>query len=386
MIRYNTAVTTTSFYIHWPFCQYKCFFCPFVAFAGHDNYMAAYHDALMQEIEDHLMRVPQQQLLDTIFLGGGTPSIYPDELLLDMFGRLEKYHLLKPGTEITIEVNPGTVRPEQLVLWHGIGINRMSIGVQSLNDQVLKELNRNQSAKDVYTLLERAHAFFSNISIDLILGLPGITEDAWKKLLTEVVTWPITHISVYFLTVYENTALFFKVNQQKIVLPPEEGMVDQYLWTIDFLASHGFEQYETSNFAKAGFASRHNQCYWDYKPYKGFGLGACSFDGNSRFQNEKNLIEYLRKVKGGEDVTTFTEELTSEQRKLEHVMLGMRQMRKGVLVEDLLQGCNHEQQKIILEKIHALSARGLIKEEHGRLLLTSLGLSVQNEIVVQLSS
>lgn len=313
---YNTAVVTKSFYIHWPFCPYKCHFCPFVAIAGQDSFMTQYHKALWKEIDGYMEAV-EQTPLDTLFFGGGTPSTYPDDLLLDTFGRLRGYNLLTNDTEVTIEVNPGTVRQEQLPLWKEAGITRLSIGVQSLNDQVLKKLNRQQSHTDVMTLIEQASVFFNNLSIDLILGLPGVSDEEWKQLIMTVVQWPINHISVYFLTVHEETVLFFKVKRNDITLPDEEWMVDLYEWTIACLQEHGFVHYETSNFARPGFESQHNQVYWDHKPYKGFGLGACSFDGERRLQNEKNLKEYLTKIEQGVAITIFAEELTLEQLRLE---------------------------------------------------------------------
>lgn len=385
MLSYNYHVDTRSFYIHWPFCPYKCHFCPFVAIAGHDAYMEQYHNALNKELDVYMEKVPLHQPLDTIFIGGGTPSTYPDNLLLDTFGKLRRWNLIQPTTEITIEVNPGTVRKEQLPLWKEAGINRLSIGVQSLNNKVLKDLNRQQSNEDVFALLEHASHYFSSISVDLILGLPSISDQEWKDLLAAVVQWPIKHVSVYFLTVHEGTALYFRVKRNAVILPADDAMVDLYQWTISFLHEHGFIQYETSNFAKEGFDCRHNQVYWEYKPYKAFGLGACAFDGTTRFQNEKNLMTYMQAIEAGNEVTVFAEELTEEQRKLEKLMLGMRQMRKGVLLEELFEGRSDEQRLALVNYINSMCDKGLVKEVNNRLFLTSLGISVENEIIVNLS-
>src|SRR5204863_2631309 len=169
-------------------------------------------------------------------------------------------------------------------------------GVQSLNDNALQKLNRLQKASDVYALLDKAPHYFDNISVDVILGLPGISITEWKSLLANIVTWNIAHISMYVLEVHDSTPLFFNVAAKKVVLPCDDDVVDLYYWSREFLSNYGFNQYEISSFARDGRESRHNSMYWERKPYRGFGLGACSFDGISRLQNEKNLMKYLESV------------------------------------------------------------------------------------------
>ncbi len=323
--------------------------------------------------------------LDTIYFGGGTPSTYPDHLLLDTFGILRDNFVFSGYSEVTIEVNPGTVRPEQLSLWRDLGINRISIGVQSLKDDVLQRLNRLQKADDVYSLLSTAPAHFDNISVDIILGLPGVSSDDWKHLLHELVTWPIKHVSMYVLEVHDNTPLFFKVKTKKVTLPCEDEIVELYYWSRNFLADHGLQQYEVSSFAREGYQSKHNTVYWERKPYKGFGLGACSFDGARRFQNEKNLMQYMEGIERGDDVTIFVEELTQEQVWLEHMMLGLRRM-KGVLWDELKSNLTQERAVELNHKIRDLLDCNLIKENDGRLQLTPTGLVVENEIISRLSS
>lgn len=310
---YNSNIITNYLYIHWPFCPYKCHFCPFVALAAHDQYMQDYHNALCREIENCSIATNRKDRLESIFMGGGTPSTYPEDMLLDMFGKLNKSFIFDKQTEVTIEVNPGTVTYNKLLVWKQTGINRLSIGVQSLNTKVLHGLNRLQTNEDVFDLIDKASGLFNNISVDLIIGLPGVSEIEWKEFLAKVVTWPITHISIYFLTVHENTQLYFGVKKKKVVLPADEQVVDLYYWSVEFLSKNGFEQYEISNFAKKGFESRHNKAYWNRVPYKAFGLGACSFDGKMRFQNEKNLMTYINNLNNNKSVITFAEDLNSEQ-------------------------------------------------------------------------
>ena len=347
--------------------------------------MERYHTALTKEIKQFAKDFDQKFQLDTIYFGGGTPSTYPDHLLLDTFGILKKAFIFNGSIEVTLEVNPGTVRVEQLPLWKDLGINRLSIGVQSLKDDVLRRLNRLQKADDVYFLLKHAPEYFDNISVDIILGLPGVSPDEWKDMLNELVTWPIKHVSMYVLEVHDNTPLFFKVKTNKVTLPCDDEIVDLYYWSRNFLRDHGLQQYEVSSFARPGYESRHNTVYWERKPYKGFGLGACSFDGERRFANEKNLLAYLEGTEKGTDVTISAEELTQEQVRLEKIMLGLRRA-KGMLWDELNVSLSDERRIELTNKIRDLQDCNLIEEQDGRLQLTPAGLVVENEIISRLSS
>lgn len=373
-----------SVYLHWPFCPYKCHFCPFVALASHDQFMDQYHNALVAEIKKFASNFEEKLPLDTIYMGGGTPSTYPDHLLLDTFGILNKVFDFDATCEVTIEVNPGTVRKEQVKLWRDMGINRLSIGVQSIKDQVLQKLNRKQSAEQVREVLDFASVHFDNLSVDFILGLPDVSFREWQELLQAAVLWPIKHISVYFLMVHEDTPLYFGVKKKAITLPCDDEIVDAYYWTVDFLASHGFEQYEISNFAKSGYQSAHNSMYWDRKPYKAFGIGACEFDGTSRSQNQKNLKVYMESIEKGESVTVFSETLTPEQVYLEKIMLGLRRA-QGVTFQALVEGLTSQQKEHIASKVAWLQEYDFIAKKNEALVLTPKGLAVENDIVVKLS-
>jgi oxygen-independent coproporphyrinogen-3 oxidase len=381
---YDISANTRSLYIHWPFCPYRCHYCPFVALASHDPFMERYHNALVKEIKDFARNYTEKLPLDTIYFGGGTPSTYPDHLLLDMFAILREFFIFDENTEITLEVNPGTVRFEQLELWKKLGINRMSVGVQSLNDSVLHKLNRLQKATDVYSLLEKAPHYFDNISVDVILGLPEVTIAEWEQLLATVVTWNITHLSMYVLEVHDSTPLFFNVTSKKVTLPCDDDVVDTYHWSREFLESHGFMQYEVSSFARAGKESRHNTTYWERKPYRGFGLGACSFDGISRLQNEKNLMKYLESIEQDRYQPSFTETITKDQIYAEKIMLGLRRI-KGVCWEEISSDLSSEQKEKVTAVIATLQQKKLIVENNGRLQLTPAGLVVENEIITRLS-
>lgn len=370
--------------------------------------MPQYHAALTKEIEQYYKAAGRIGPLNTIYFGGGTPSTYPDELLLDMFGTLRRVFDFNQDTEVTIEVNPGTVRPGKLELWKSLGINRLSIGVQSLNDKALHELNRHQSARDVFALLDQAKSLFSNISVDVILGLPGVSDQEWKELLHQVVSWPITHVSMYFLTIHEDTPLYFKVKSKKVTVPCDDKMIELYYEARDIFIRNGFEHYEISSFARPGYQSRHNTTYWERVPYKAFGLGACSFDGTRRLQNEKNLMKYMHAVSQAElapaqtgekcgeqsassqflsartgDCTMFVEELSDQQIHMERVMLGLRRS-KGVTWEIITQGLSESKRAEVRGKVEEFKNKGWMRDVDGVLTLLPAGLALENEIIVQL--
>lgn len=381
---YSISPKTKSIYIHWPFCPYKCHFCPFVAIAGQDRFMERYQKALNKELLNFAAQCEAPLKLDTIFIGGGTPSTWPCPLLLDTFATLRKIFDFNSTTEVTIEVNPGTVQIEQLQVWKNVGINRLSIGVQSLKDTVLKNLNRHQSKEEVFWVVHAASQVFENLSIDLILGLPGISPDEWKELLHTVVTWPIHHISIYFLTVHEETPLYFRVQKNEINLVPDETMVNLYTWSISFLEKHGFYQYEISNFSKKNYQSKHNTVYWDRKPYKGFGLGACSFDGSARFQNQKNLMKYLTDIELDKEVTLFSELLTEKQVYLERIMLGLRK-KEGISLSEITDCLDSEQKQKIQQTVDLLAKHQFLNQTNNKISLTAAGFAVQNDIAARLS-
>ena len=341
--------------------------------------MGVYHEALMTEIASY----EGAQRLKTVFFGGGTPSTYPPELLAQTIDLLRTRWGFQEEYEMTIEVNPGTVTVEKLHNWKDYGINRLSIGVQSLNDDVLKKLNRHQKAADVIALLEAASTLFDNLSVDVIVGLPGISPDEWKQTIKTLLTWPIKHVSLYFLTVHEDTQLYFGVARKLIILPQDDEVVDLYHWTREQFAQAGIEQYEISNFARPGWESLHNRTYWERMPYKGFGLGACSFDGLVREQNEKNLTKYMQNVRVPESLCVFTERLTEKQQWLEQLMLGLRQ-RRGLKLDDVCGALSPSEKDEFIKNVQMLEHERLI-ECSGSIALTPAGLPVANEILVKLS-
>ncbi|MBT3827956.1 radical SAM family heme chaperone HemW [bacterium] len=384
-MQFDGTASPRSLYIHWPFCPYKCSFCPFVAWVGHDNSMTRYHRALCEEINRYADRVNRKLVIDTIYFGGGTPSTYPIHLLLDTFAILKNRFRLSPNVEITLEVNPGTVTEQKMKAWADVGVTRLSIGVQSLNDKVLANLNRKHTAHDTQVAIELAGRYFSNVSVDLIVGLPGSDWDDWKKIVNKIESWPVTHVSAYFLMVHEGTSLYFGVRRGRIDLPCDDTVVDMYQWGVERLKEFGFEQYEISSFAKEGCQSRHNKVYWKREPYQAFGLGACAFDGKVRYQNDKNLMNYMELIEQNKSVVAFHEVLTSEQVSLERIMLKLRQT-KGILIDDLLKEIPAEKQDKLLRVLQQLQDKKLVELHDKILTLTPAGLALHNGIVTELSA
>ena len=382
-------------YIHWPFCRRKCSYCDFASFANQEKQMHSYHEALCLEIKEFAKTCSQPPHIKTIFLGGGTPSLYPLTLLTDLFQKLHEHFSLdsfpeQDNPEITIEANPGDVTQKHLATWKSLGINRLSIGVQMLDEAILQRVGRIQKNKDVHDLLALAPSYIKNISVDLILGLPGATTKKWFDSLNQLTSYPvnnlpINHVSIYFLTLYEKTPLTRMVKAGEIVLPSDDWLVETYEQTIDFLKKQGLHQYELSNFSRPGKESIHNQAYWDRKPYRGFGLSASSFDGEKRFTNTKTLIHYIDFWTKNECSIPYQNEETLNQEDivLEELMLGLRQS-KGVGLRRMLYFFNRGKREPLKQIIADLKNKNLISEKNGSLFLTVRGMVLENEILLKL--
>jgi oxygen-independent coproporphyrinogen-3 oxidase len=374
-----------ALYIHWPFCPYRCIYCPFVACEGHEKLMDSYAHALVQEIDSFSRKTPIESNIKTIYFGGGTPSTISDKHLLDISDILRMRFFCEHVVETTIEINPGTVRAQQISAWKDVGINRLSIGVQSDQDHILHLLGRKQQLDDVVKLFDMTRGVFDNISVDMMLGLPGVTVEQWKAFVEKVISWPITHVSLYFLTVHEQTKLWYLIEQGAFVLPDENSVIEMYHWTCDRLATAGLFQYEVSNFAREGYASKHNQAYWDRKQYKGFGVSASSFDGVRRCQNDNNLTRYMKLCHEGSDPVTFEEVLTEEQQWLEVLMLGLRRT-SGISFHEICKGLTEQENKKFIEIQQQLKSHCLVDVRDGVMRITRQGLPVENEILARLAT
>ena len=263
-------------YIHVPFCERKCVYCDFYSIEDHSSF-DAFVDAVVAEIGSFAEEARGTRF-GTIFFGGGTPSLLAPNQLAKILDELRKGYSIENDAEVTLEANPGTISAESLSAYRSLGINRLSIGVQSFHNDELKFLGRIHNADEARRSVSDARrAGFSNISIDLILALPGQTIDKLEISLAEAVALDPKHISAYTLIVEKGTPLYRLVQSRQVAPLPSEAEAELYAFSMDYLIDRGFEHYEVSNYARPGFRSRHNSGYWDHSPYLGFGPSAHSF-------------------------------------------------------------------------------------------------------------
>lgn len=289
-------------YLHVPFCRKKCRYCDFLSFeCNDDSLLTEYSSALIREIQLRYREWPYR-VVDSIYIGGGTPSIMPAEDMVRILSEVREHFLLDNDCEITIEANPATLTEEKLEAYLNAGINRISIGVQSFDNAILSMLGRIHDKNDAFKAIRMAKkAGFDNINIDLMFGIPGQTMKKWRDTVRQCLFLEPEHISLYSLQLEEGTPLYKMVHTQKLLteLPPETDRT-MYHDALQMMESAGYEQYEISNAAKPGFESRHNLKYWSYQEYLGLGPGASSFVGGHRFKNCENMLEYLDFIKMGE--------------------------------------------------------------------------------------
>lgn len=309
-------------YIHIPFCKKKCHYCDF-HFSTNTDLKSEMINAMIREIE--LQKdYASNETIETIYFGGGTPSILEQEELFKLLNTIAKFHKIIPQPEITLEANPDDIYPNKLHQWKQAGINRLSIGVQSFFQEHLQWMNRAHSSLQSFNAITQSQdAGYNNISIDLIYGFPGLSDEQWQKNLDNAVKFDIKHISPYCLTLEEKTALHHFVKKGKVAAPSEEQGARQFEYMTNFLIQSGFEHYEISNFAKPGFYSKHNSNYWKGKKYIGIGPSAHSFNGNTRRWNIKNNAEYIRRVNSNLQWFEY-EELNLNTRYNEYVMTSLR--------------------------------------------------------------
>jgi oxygen-independent coproporphyrinogen-3 oxidase len=357
-------------YIHVPFCAAKCHYCAFYSEAGNAETMGAYVSALCAEIDRWADRLRPR----TIFFGGGTPSLLPAGLMAQVLGRVRDRIPLDDLQEWTIECNPSTVTTEKARLFREHGVNRISMGVQSLDDDLLDKLGRVHSvsaAESSYRKLRAAG--FENVNLDLIFGLPGQTMDHWRTTLGRVMDWQPEHISAYCLILEEDTA-YWSLLQQGLICPDEELELAMYETGIDMLKAGGYRQYEVSNFAKPGRECVHNCAYWRVDDFLGLGPSACSTVGEDRWQNAPDTARYIESMRTGTSARCFEERVTDSLRASERAAFGMR-MNEGVPA-GLLKGRWDRQ-------VAELLSAELVQWRHDRLQPTRRGMLMADMVAAE---
>jgi oxygen-independent coproporphyrinogen-3 oxidase len=365
-------------YLHIPFCKSRCSYCDFATDVYRDNgAVERYVDALCTEIGAWQPAEGVTQDVDTVYLGGGTPSL----LTADQTGRIlrsvrEKF-VVAPDAEITMEMNPATVSPETLGAYRDLGVNRASFGVQTFDDRDLKLLARGHDANDARATFQMLrNAGFDNISFDLIAGLPGQTIDNWRRNLDEALLLGPEHLSLYLLEVHEGTPLAAQLGSGRRPAPDEDTAAEMYEIMLDRLAGSGYEQYEISNFARSGSESRHNTKYWRLDPVYAFGVSAHSFDGRERYSNERDTARYVDMIHaaGSAEVTREWIDQASE-----FIFLGLR-LECGVDLGEYEERFGSDLRATHAESLAELVEDGLVENAGSTLRLTRRGKLFSNEV------
>ena len=372
-------------YVHIPFCVKKCNYCDFLSAPADDATKKRYAEALCKEIRGY-KELTKEYELATIYLGGGTPSVLDISLTEDILKTVRETFCLNSAAEITMEVNPGTVTAEKLKKYRELGINRLSIGVQSAKPEELQLLGRIHTFEDAKNTVTWARkAGFENISLDLMSALPGQSFADYKENVEEILSLQPEHISSYSLIIEEKTPfyeLYAEGMEKEDDLPEEETDRAMYAYTKARLQEAGYERYEISNYAKPGYESRHNSSYWTGREYIGVGLGASSLFTNARYHNETDLLTYINEVETGKDIRRETERLTVEEQMEEFMILGLRRM-CGVSRNEFLKRFGRPLETIYGTVLQKLKRQELITIEEDRIALTELGIDVSNQVFVE---
>ena len=364
-------------YIHIPFCIRKCDYCDFLSGPSGPEEQADYVQALLREIQ--AVEEGEGRSVSSIFIGGGTPSVLDERLLGDILREIRNRFKMEEDAEITIEVNPGTANIGKLQAYREMGINRLSIGLQSPEDRELKILGRiHNYGQFLETYQEARTVGFDNINIDLMSAIPDQTYEGWVKNLRTVAELEPEHISAYSLIVEEGTPFAAR----KLNLPDEDTEYNMYEATAQILKEYGFEQYEISNYARKGRECRHNVGYWTRQDYLGFGLGASSLYGKERFANTTDMKKYLENSKNPEKIREKDPSLTREDEMAEFMFLGLR-MTKGISKADFQRcfGCTIE--SVYGEVLEKYESMELLLEKDGRIFLSREGIHVSNSIMAE---
>lgn len=359
---------TTGVYIHIPFCRSKCYYCGFVSCVNL-NIMRQYVNSLKQEIKERI-----SGNVDTVYVGGGTPSVLYNGMLTEIIDAVKDNANITKDCEITVEANPDSCNDEFLCEAVNCGVNRLSMGIQSLNDNVLSRIGRRHNAEQARTAVFRAKEYgLKNISCDLMLGLPEQTLQDVIFAIDTLSEWGVKHISAYALSVEENTPLYaggYKVS--------DDDAADMYEYAYSKLCENGFFRYEVSNFCRDGYYSRHNKKYWLLEPYTGVGVAAHSFDGRMRLNNTSDINRYIAGCRDEQK-----HEVTNGEKTEEYIMLGLRTS-DGLNLNTLSEICGYDWKKTKSDEINRLESDGFLQVRGNILTLTDKAYFVMNEIIVRL--
>lgn len=376
--------TPLELYIHIPFCVRKCAYCDFLSDPASELVQHAYVDQLTEEIQAQSGNF-QEYEVKTIFIGGGTPSILKEEDMARIMEQTAKGFVMAEDREVTIEVNPGTVTRQKLDAYRECGINRISIGLQSADDGELKRLGRIHTFDEFLKTYQRVRqAGFKNVSVDLMSALPGQTLASWKNTLKKVVMLKPEHLSAYSLILEEGTPFYDWYHDHPEQLPNEDEEREMYYAAKSYFREQGYERYEISNYAKPGFACRHNEGYWTGVEYLGLGLGSSSYVRRCRFHNEVDLKRYqsihMDTPEAEEQLHKDKRELPVQERMEEFMFLGLRRS-AGVSGSEFMARFGQNMWNLYGDVLHRLEEDGLIQVNSPWVRLTDFGVDISNYVL-----
>jgi oxygen-independent coproporphyrinogen-3 oxidase len=369
-------------YVHVPFCAHKCGYCDFASLAGADQLANRYLDALAREMERATGGVPQQ--VDTVFVGGGTPTRLDADQLTRLLAMTRRWFPLTAGGEWTVEANPGTLDVAKVDAMAAGGVNRVSLGAQSFRPESLRALERNHAPEEVGRALDLVRPRFERWSIDLIFGVPGSSTEDWEKDLETALDLGPSHLSCYGLVYEKGTALWKQWNAGQVRAVDEEAERSMYEHTIRHLERAGLAMYEISNFARPGHESRHNLVYWANDAYFGVGLGAARYVRGVRSSNTRDLPAYLRRLEADLDATSPTETLEPEARARETAVLMLRRTQLGIERGDFDARTGFDLEDLLGEPIRRAVGHGLLEDDGVRVRFTGEGLFLADSVLCDL--
>ena len=368
-------------YVHIPFCKQKCYYCDFISYANKEEKTKEYVKCIQKEIEIESKKYSKDEYeITTIYFGGGTPSYISALYIENIINVIKLNYNVKDNVEITIEINPGTVNEEKILIYEKIGINRVSIGLQSTNDKLLKQIGRIHTYEEFlncYKLVSKSK--INNINVDLMLALPNQTIEDLEESLQKVINLKPNHISLYSLILEEGTKLEKMVSENIVKLPEEDLEREMYWKTKRILEKNGYNHYEISNFAKEGYKSKHNMNCWSQKEYLGFGVAAHSYVNRKRYCNTNNIEEYISNIKKSkiENNRTVCEIQNKIDEQKEFMMLGLRKI-DGIDIQEFKNKFVENPIYVFHKELEKLVNEDLIEIDLDKIKLTNKGLDFAN--------
>ena len=368
-------------YIHIPFCKRKCNYCDFISFQDKDNCISKYVECLKEEINKTIkLSNYKEYIVKTIYIGGGTPSYIDSKFIVEIVNEIKEKFNVDKNAEITIEINPGAVNEQKLYDYYNVGINRLSIGLQSDNDELLKTIGRIHNFNEFLDIYKIARKIgYKNINIDLMLALPNQTVEMLENTVNNVIRLNPEHISLYSLIVEEGTKLEKQLENKELTLPNEETERVMYHLTRKILYENKYIQYEISNFSKKGYESKHNLDCWSQKEYIGFGLASHSYINMERFSNTTNINEYITNIQNNKIEKNYIthEKQNLESQMKEYMILGLRKI-DGVNITEFKQKFNQNPIYLFRIELNNLVNKDLIEIQENNIKLTNKGLNFAN--------